>query len=78
MRFLQDVGLKIGTGTAAQMRHYLMPAPRGPHHQAELTAFGTCYWTVSRDLRAYQQILTAAERARLESERCSHARSTYP
>ncbi|ABQ92534.1 IS66 family transposase [Roseiflexus sp. RS-1] len=46
-------------------RHYAKLAPRAPHHQAELAAFGERYWTFYRDLLAYQQAPTAAERARL-------------
>lgn len=47
-------------------RHYAKLAPRVPHHQAALTAFGTRYWTFYRALLAYQQAPTAAECARLE------------
>jgi hypothetical protein len=47
-------------------RHYAKLAPRVPHHQAELAAFGTRYWTFYRDLLAYQRAPTAAERLRLE------------
>jgi hypothetical protein len=31
-----------------------------PHHQAELAAFGTRYWTFYRDLLAYQRAPTVA------------------
>jgi hypothetical protein len=47
-------------------RHDAKLTPRVPHHQAELAAFGTRSWAFSRDLLAYQQALTAAERLRLE------------
>jgi hypothetical protein len=47
-------------------RHYAKLAPRVPHHQAELTAFGTRSWAFYRDLLAYQRAPAAAERVRLE------------
>jgi hypothetical protein len=47
-------------------RHDAKRALRVPHHQAELAAFGTRYWTFYRDLLAYQRAPTAAERLRLE------------
>ncbi len=47
-------------------RHYAKLAPRVPHHQAALAAFGERYWAFYRDLLAYRQAPTAAERTRLE------------
>jgi hypothetical protein len=47
-------------------RHYAKLAPRVPHHQAALAAFGDRYWTFYRDLLAYRQTPTAEERVRLE------------
>lgn len=47
-------------------RHYAKLAPHVPHHQAALATFGQRYWAFYRDLLAYQQAPTAAERARLD------------
>lgn len=46
-------------------RHYAKLAPRVPHHQALLADVRRAYWALYRDLLAYRQHPTPAERARL-------------
>lgn len=46
-------------------RHYAKLAPRVPHHQEVLAAFGTDYWAFYRDLLAYRVAPNPEERARL-------------
>ncbi len=47
-------------------RYYAKLSPRVPHHQAELTAFGTRSWAFYCDLLASQRAPAAAEQVRLE------------
>ncbi len=46
-------------------RHDAKLVPRVPHHQALLADVRRAYWSLYRDLLAYQQHPTAAERTRL-------------